>query len=113
MDMAGCLLQLQSNCCQIQLQFEVQELLHQNIVQPLQLFLKQGCQGHLQGRCLFLTKRLCLNTFRLVQKVFRRANKYIDETCPWILAKDEQKRGELATVIYNLCECIRTMPLLL
>ena len=39
--------------------------------------------------------------------IIRRANKYIDETCPWILAKDEQKRGELATVIYNLCECIR------
>lgn len=39
--------------------------------------------------------------------IIRRANKYIDETCPWILAKDEKKRGELATVMYNLCECIR------
>ncbi len=38
--------------------------------------------------------------------VFRRANKYIDETMPWALAKDPQKQDRLATVLYNLTESI-------
>ena len=38
--------------------------------------------------------------------VFRRANKYIDETMPWALAKDESKKARLATVLYNLVESI-------
>ena len=36
-----------------------------------------------------------------------RANKYIDETAPWALAKDPEKRGELAAVLYNLAESLR------
>ena len=47
--------------------------------------------------------------FRLVS----RANKYIDETAPWVLAKDEAKRDRLATVMYNLLECIRLSGILL
>ena len=38
--------------------------------------------------------------------VFKRLNKYIDETEPWVLAKDEAKKDRLATVLYNLCEGI-------
>lgn len=38
--------------------------------------------------------------------VLRRANKYIDETMPWVLAKDETKQDRLATVLYNLTETI-------
>lgn len=38
--------------------------------------------------------------------VLRRANKYIDETMPWVLAKDESKQDRLATVLYNLTETI-------
>ena len=38
--------------------------------------------------------------------LFRRANKYIDETMPWALAKDETKKDRLATVLYNLSEAI-------
>ena len=45
--------------------------------------------------------------------MLRRANKYIDETMPWALAKDESKKGRLATVIYNLLEVIRTAAVLL
>lgn len=40
-------------------------------------------------------------------KLLRRTNKYIDETMPWALAKDETKKDRLATVLYNLCESIR------
>ena len=45
--------------------------------------------------------------------MLRRANKYIDETMPWALAKDESKRERLATVIYNLLETIRIGAVLL
>ena len=38
--------------------------------------------------------------------LFKRCNKYIDETTPWILAKDEAKKDRLATVLYNLIESI-------
>ncbi len=45
--------------------------------------------------------------------MLRRANKYIDETMPWILAKSEETKPRLATVIYNLLEVIRTAAVLL
>ncbi len=45
--------------------------------------------------------------------MLRRANKYIDETMPWALAKDESKRGRLGTVLYNLLECIRQAGVML
>ena len=44
---------------------------------------------------------------------YRRCNKYIDETTPWILAKDESKKDRLATVLYNLIESIRIITVFL
>ena len=46
-------------------------------------------------------------------KVISRANKYIDETTPWILGKDETKKARLACVLYNLLEAIRVSTTLL
>ena len=46
-------------------------------------------------------------------KVISRSNKYIDETAPWILAKDPEKKDRLATVLYNLLEGIRVCAVLL
>jgi len=48
-----------------------------------------------------------------VWKLIRRTNKYIDETMPWALAKDEAKKDELDTVLYNLCESIRIVATLI
>ena len=45
--------------------------------------------------------------------VLRKCNKYIDDTTPWILAKDETKKDRLATVLYNLLESIRICAILL
>ncbi|MDX1359636.1 MAG: methionine--tRNA ligase subunit beta, partial [Clostridia bacterium] len=45
--------------------------------------------------------------------LLRRSNKYIDETTPWILGKDEDKKGRLATVLYNLLESIRFAAVML
>ena len=42
-----------------------------------------------------------------VFRVIQRANKYIDETMPWVLAKDEAKKPRLAAVMYNLLEALR------
>ena len=46
-------------------------------------------------------------------KVVSRANKYIDETAPWVLAKDEANKPRLARVMYNLLETIRICGILL
>ena len=48
-------------------------------------------------------------TFKLIQ----RANKYIDESTPWVLARDESKRARLATVMYNLLETLRVSLIML
>ena len=51
-----------------------------------------------------------------LNEVFRlldRANKYIDETTPWILAKSEETKPRLLTVMKNLCECIRLAAILI
>ncbi len=45
--------------------------------------------------------------------VVRRTNKYIDETTPWILAKNEADKGRLDTVMYNLAETIRIISVLI
>ena len=51
--------------------------------------------------------------FAEIFKVVSRANKYIDETAPWVLAKDEANKPRLAAVLYNLLEAIRITSALL
>ena len=61
----------------------------------------------------------CFETYRVADAVeavlnlAKRSNKYIDETMPWALAKDENKRARLGTVLYNLLEAIRYIAILL
>lgn len=60
-----------------------------------------------------------MDTFRVsdalneILNLARRSNKYIDETTPWILAKSEDNRSRLATVLYNLLESIRYIAILI
>lgn len=61
----------------------------------------------------YLEKMDFPNALTSIWKLISRANKYIDETAPWILAKDESKKADLATVLYNLMECIRISTILL
>ena len=49
----------------------------------------------------------------LILDLFKRCNKYVDETMPWALAKDPEKTGRLATVLYNLLESVRIGGILL
>lgn len=61
----------------------------------------------------------CFETYRVadaieaVLNLAKRSNKYIDETMPWALAKDERKKARLGTVLYNLLEAIRYIAVLL
>ena len=48
-----------------------------------------------------------------IWNLINRANKYIDETTPWILARDKQNYGRLGAVLYNLIECLRIAGTLL
>lgn len=60
-----------------------------------------------------------LNEYKLSKSIdeiyvlLRRTNKYIDDTMPWVLAKDEAKKDRLATVLYNLVEAIRFSAIVL
>ena len=61
----------------------------------------------------FMDKTQINNALAEIFKVVSRANKYIDETAPWVLGKDERKKARLATVLYNLLETIRIVSTLL
>ena len=61
----------------------------------------------------FMDKTQMNNALAEIFKVVSRANKYIDETAPWVLGKDESKKARLATVLYNLLETIRIVSTLL
>ncbi len=49
----------------------------------------------------------------VVMNLAKRCNKYIDETAPWALAKDEANKDRLEAVLYNLLDCIRVLGILL
>ena len=53
------------------------------------------------------------NALMEIFKIISRSNKYIDETAPWVLGKDPEKKDRLATVLYNLLEGIRVCAVLL
>ncbi len=61
----------------------------------------------------FMDETQLNNALAEIFKVISRANKYIDETTPWILGKEETKKARLACVLYNLLEAIRITTTLL
>ena len=61
----------------------------------------------------YIEKTQINNALAEIFKVVSRANKYIDETTPWVLGKDETKKARLATVLYNLLESVRIATTLL
>ena len=76
---------------------------------------KEELDNELITKCEETFTKFCsyMDTFHIadaLEEVFdmlSRANKYIDETTPWVLAKDEAKKERLGTVLYNLLEAIR------
>ena len=60
-----------------------------------------------------LDKMLFSDALAEIWTLIRRANKYVDETQPWILAKDEEQKAKLANSLYNLAEAIRIVSVLI
>lgn len=78
-----------------------------NAEEPIDKELKELCQGLYGKLCNDIDQLAVPQALEHIWEVIQRANKYIDETTPWILAKSEEGKVRLATVMYNLCEAIR------
>ena len=76
---------------------------------------EEGTDAELKAACAkaYASMRTAMDEYRIADalegifEMLSRANKYIDETTPWALAKDEAQKGRLGTVLYNLMEAIR------
>lgn len=80
---------------------------------PMDKELRELAAG-LRGRYVAAMEQFAFQTALVeVFKLISRANKYIDETAPWILAKEEANLPRLAQVLYNLLECVRISAVLL
>ncbi len=75
--------------------------------------LKSACVDAYNGFIKNMDSYHIADALDCVFAMFNRANKYIDETTPWVLAKDESKTERLGTVLYNLLETIRWGAVLL
>ena len=75
--------------------------------------LKEMALGSLDKVAKLLDTYKVSDALSVVLDLAKRCNKYIDETMPWALAKDEEKKGRLGTVLYNLLEGIRFIAVLL
>ena len=69
--------------------------------------LKSACVKAYEGMISNMDAFHIADAIECVFEMFNRANKYIDETTPWTLAKDETQKERLGTVLYNLLEAIR------
>lgn len=82
---------------------------------------KEAVDDELELICLNTVKQVdeLINTFHIsdsldaILNLAKRCNKYIDETTPWILAKSDETKPRLGTVLYNLLEAIRYIAILL
>ena len=75
--------------------------------------LKAECDLCKQNVTDLMNKFRVADALECVIALARRSNKYIDETTPWALAKDQSKLDRLKTVLYNLCETIRFIGILI
>mgnify|MGYP004534295663 CR=1 FL=1 len=75
--------------------------------EPLDDELKETCVKAFEAYSAYMDGYRIADALEEVFAMLRRANKYIDETTPWVLAKDESKKARLDTVLYNLLEVIR------
>ncbi len=71
------------------------------------------CNSLYGNVCENIDSMMLPNAVQEIFKVVSRANKYIDETCPWVLAKNVEQNERLATVLYNLCESLRIVSVLI
>ncbi len=75
--------------------------------------LKESVLTSVQSLCRNMDKFRVADACDDLLDIAKRSNKYIDETAPWSLAKNESDRGKLATVMYNLTEAIRILAVVM
>lgn len=80
--------------------------------EPLDEQLKDAALVAVENVDKLLSKYRVSDALEAILSLARRSNKYIDETAPWVLAKDEDKKERLGTVLYNLLESIRFIAIL-
>lgn len=80
--------------------------------EPLDQQLKDAALTAVENVDKLLSKYRVSDALEAILSLARRSNKYIDETAPWVLAKDEDKKERLGTVLYNLLESIRFIAIL-
>lgn len=80
---------------------------------PLDISLKELAEATSVKVEELMDKLLFSNALTEIWKLIGRSNKYIDETMPWVLARDEANRERLASVIYNLAEALRVIAVLI
>ena len=82
---------------------------------------KEACDNDLIESALAVPKKVedavdslkVSDALDIIWGLIGRANKYVDETAPWVLAKDEKNKARLGTVLYNLAETLRIISVLL
>ena len=75
-------------------------------MEPLDRELRETAESTAQKAADKMEELRVADAMTEIFALFKRCNKYIDETMPWVLAKDESKKDRLATVLYNLVEGI-------
>lgn len=86
---------------------------NKNVVEPVDQELKDVALAMPKKAIAKMDEYKAANALDEIFNLLRRTNKYIDETMPWALAKDETKKDRLATVLYNLIESIRFSAVML
>ena len=77
-----------------------------NVIEDVDADLKENIRAYRIHVNEAMEKLKCADALTEIFNIFRRLNKYIDETEPWVLGKDQEKQNRLATVLYNLVEGI-------
>lgn len=75
--------------------------------------LQAAAKETVESYCRLMDAYRNADALEVLMSLARRCNKYIDETAPWLLAKEEEKKPRLEAVLYHLLECIRILGVLL
>ena len=86
---------------------------NKDVTDPVDDDLKETCLKAKEEAIAKMDELKVADALDAVFRIYSRSNKYIDETTPWILAKDENSKDRLNTVLYNLIEAIRYGTVLL
>lgn len=89
------------------------EVLNTNVCEDIDIQLKESSVNTAKEVIRLMNEYKVADALECVMSLARKSNKYIDETAPWVLAKDSEQADRLKTVLYNLLETIRFIAVLL